>query len=114
MKGVYGGSVINALENNVPKPKEAIATTIEAVVMRHKALWIDAAIRYRDALVHPGRGTQQLMFEIRVESLNGSPSFLHAVPPQVDETPIGQYAPDRVERVRQFSAELLKELRSAA
>lgn len=96
VKGVYGGSVINALENNVPKRKEAIATAIEAVVMKHKALWIDAAIRYRDALVHPGRGMQQLMFEIRVESLNGSLSFLHAVPPHVDETPISQYAPDRV------------------
>jgi hypothetical protein len=113
-KGVYGGSVINALENNVRKGKEAVAAAVKDLAMKHKALWIDAAIASRDVLVHPLRGAQQLMFEIRIETSNGSLVYLDAVPPHVGETPIAQYTAERVEHVRQFSVELLEELRNAA
>lgn len=113
-RSVYGGSVINALENNVRKGKEAVAAAVKDLVMKHKALWIDGAIASRDVLVHPLRGVQQLMFEIRIEISNGSLVYLDAVPPHVGETPIAIYTVEQVEHIRQFSAKLLEELRKAA
>ncbi len=113
-KDVYGGTVINALDNNVRNGKEVIAATVKALIMKHKAAWIDAAIASRDMLVHPVRGAQQLMFEIRVENSGESLDYLGAVPPHVSEVPIGSYTSARIEDVYQFSAELLKTLREAA
>jgi len=113
-KGVYGGVVINALENNVKKGKEPVAAALRALVTSHKKLWIDDAINSRDLLVHPMRGAQQLMFEIRVESHDGSLVYLGALPPRVGERTIGRYAADQISNVRDLSTSLLQELRKSA
>lgn len=87
---------------------------VKALILKHKIAWIDEVIEARDMLVHPIRGAQQLMFEIRVEPSNGSLNYVAAVPPHVREVTIARYASARVDDVRRFSTELLAALRQAA
>ena len=67
----YGGTVLNALENNVPDSKKVDAAKIHALISKHKMKWIDQAIGARDQLVHPGKGMHQLMFSLEFSEEDG-------------------------------------------
>jgi hypothetical protein len=111
---VYGGVVLNALERNARSQRKSTAAEVAKLVREHKTIWIDKAIEARDLLVHPTRGQQQLMFELRLGVQEGVLDPRDAVPPHVGSVPIEQYARARLENIREFSIALLAQLRSAA
>jgi hypothetical protein len=65
-KDQYGGRVLNALKDNAIKGKKEVAAKINALISKHKNLWIDQVIMARDLLVHPQRGRYQLKTDTRV------------------------------------------------
>jgi hypothetical protein len=61
---VYGGKVLNALANNVLAKRKSTAAKVRKLILEHKELGIDEAIRAHDQLIHPDRGRHQLMFQL--------------------------------------------------
>ena len=111
-KDTYGGSVINALSNNVCAEKKQIAQTIKDLIETHKKKWIDDAIKARNLLVHPTEGIHQLMFHMVLESYEGSLNLKTAVPPSVGDQTIDKYAKSQVENIEDFCKSFLRSLRN--
>lgn len=111
-KDVYGGVVISSLDHNVTKGRERVAAAIKELLLEHKAAWADELIRFRDVLVHPLRGAQQLMFELRLESRGDSLVYVDAVPPHIGTQSIAAYAEQRVGNVRELSSQVVEALQS--
>jgi len=110
-KGVYGGVVINALDRNVKKGRGPIAEAIKTLFLQHKARWADDLIQFRDLLVHPLRGAQELMFELKLESRDGALQYVDATPPSVGGQSIGAYVVQRLTDARELCTGVLVELR---
>ena len=51
-RDTYGGKILNALDNNALGNRKDAAAKVRALIVDHKALWIDEAIRARDHLIH--------------------------------------------------------------
>lgn len=113
-KDVYGGAVMNALENNVKQGRDTVADAIRGLLAAHKRNWIDDAIAARDGLVHPIRGTHQLMFQLLLEVRDGELVYVGARPPHIGSVSIADYVNARVANVRELSTGLLGSLQQAA
>lgn len=92
LKGVYGKTVLNALENNVVKGKKDIAEVVDRLIYEQKVLWIDQAITTRDKLIHPDRFMSQIMFRLDFERKDDGISCCKIHPPMTDSGPIHTYA----------------------
>lgn len=108
---VYGGTVLNALDNNARVGKKQVAALLRELIASQKQLWIDDVIRSRDRLVHPVHGAHQLMFEIRVTSHGGSLVYREVIPPQAGGQAIDHYAAARLENAKEFAQAFLAGLR---
>lgn len=111
-KDVYGGVVLNALDNNACSAKKHTANILKELIIEHKRLWIDEVITSRNLLIHPTKGVHQLMFEILVESNDGTLIFKDAVPPFVGEHRIDRYSAAQIDNIRRFVQEFLKRFRN--
>jgi hypothetical protein len=114
---VYGGSVLNALDNNTRAEKSAMALDLNALINEHKASWIDEVIRTRHSLVHPSRYAQQLMFGLVLTSVHGNLICESILPPHIGQVPIYEYAQHQLLNADKFAAAFLALLandRSAA
>ena len=113
-KDVYGGSVLKALQNNVPKDQKELAEKIGTLLSEHKADWIDQVIYARDQLIHPMRGMPQLMFQFECEEIDGSLVCTQISPPVIDSTPINHYARRTLEQAGIFAAAFIALLQGSA
>jgi hypothetical protein len=112
-QNVYGGKVLNALENNVLANRKGAATKIRELILEHKTLWIDEAIRARDQLIHPDRGMHQLMFEFDLAAREDTLVCERIHPPTIGLTSIDAYARGALKHADLFSAEFFKLLQEA-
>jgi hypothetical protein len=109
---VYGGRVLNALRQNTRANRAHIANAIAALIMSHKATWIDDVIKARDFLIHPEKGLHQLMFQLRLATQGGNLVFQEAVPPHVGSTPIDDYVNSQIGNTEAFARDFLNQLLS--
>lgn len=113
-KNIYGGSVLKALQNNVPKERKEEAAKIEALLYEHKEKWIDQLINARDLLIHPQHGVPQLMLHFDCEEKDGKLVCTRINPPSIDSTPIDQYTQRTLKQARTFASELISLLQDVA
>ena len=111
---VYGGRVLNSLRNNAMKERKELAAKVDALISENKKSWIDGVIAARDQLVHPVKGTHQLMFSLEFLQNNDSLVFVRAHPPEIDSKPIHHFARDVVEHSMAFSSNFLALLNEKA
>ena len=111
--GTYGGNVLNCLNKNVRKGQDKTAQVIRDLVVSHKDLWIDELIKARHELIHPLRGTEQLMFHIELEDRDGNLLLKGANPPYIFGSRIDDYSTTIMEHIRQFSISLLDTIKNA-
>ncbi len=109
---IYGGTVLNALENNACSDKKTIAKNIHALINSHKGKWIDNVIEARDLLIHPKKGMHQVMFEMKLKSVNNALVYENAVPPSIGNMNIDRYAKKQIINIEEFSKVFLNELQS--
>ena len=108
---IYGGTVLNALDRNACAGKKHIAKALKELITAHKQLWIDEVINSRDLLIHPTKGAHQLMFEIQLESHDGTLVYKDAVPPFVGNQTVDHYSAGQVDNMKQFARAFLARLR---
>ena len=113
-RSVYGGSVLKALQNNVPRERKELAAKIEALLVDHKGNWIDQVISARDLLIHPKRGMPQVMLHFDCEEKNGTLVCTRINPPEIDSIPIDQYAQRTLEHAKAFASAFVALLQEAA
>jgi hypothetical protein len=107
---VYGRRVLNALSHNVRANRANTANSIAALILNHKATWIDDVINARDFLVHPEKGSHQLMFHLRLTIQNGDLLCQEAVPPHVGSIQIDDYVNTQIGNIDAFARDFLKQL----
>ncbi len=112
-KGIYGGTVLNALENNVPNAKGETARKILALIYEHKSTWIDQAILARDQLIHPDRGIHQLMFQLDFKEQAGELVCERVNSPFINSEPIDHYAQRILAHAEAFSSQFIPLVREA-
>jgi hypothetical protein len=110
-KEIYGGSVLNALNNNVSQNKSPVANNILNLLIKHKGDWIDKAINARHQLIHPRQGMLQLMLRLNCIEKEGKLVCTHIDLPEIDSTPIDQYAQHTLEQLKTFVIEFITILR---
>ena len=108
---VYGGTVINALQNNAVKSHKILANKIDKLLAKHKNDWIDQLISARDDLVHPKKGMFQLMFQLDFVEFDGSLRCTQIKAPTIGFTPIDQYAVRTLEQTTELVSAFLALLR---
>ena len=108
---IYGATVLNALKNNACAAKKTIAKNIYDLINSHKEKWIDNVIEARDFLIHPQKGTHQVMFEIKLKSVKNTLVYKNAVPPSVESFRVDIYAKNQIKNVENFAKSFLKELK---
>lgn len=113
-KKVYGASVLNALQNNIPKERKELAGKIEALLNEHKAKWIDQLIDARDHLIHPKRGMVQLMFQFDCAENDGQLVCTQISPPTIGSIFIHDYAPCTLEQAKTFASAFIALLQGKA
>jgi hypothetical protein len=106
-KDQYGGRVLNALRGNGVKVKKELAASLDELISKHKTLWIDQIIQARDLLIHPERGTHQLMFILELSEKSGALICLKAHPPEINSKPIHEYAQETLKQITGFSSNFL-------
>lgn len=106
-KNVYGGDVLNMLANNAFAEKKELAQKVTALLLAHKAEWIDQVIADRDRLVHPGEGAFQLMFQLSLLAKNRKLRCTGVSPPEVDSEPIDRYAARVLDEAQSFVSAFL-------
>ena len=111
---VYGGTVLNALQNNTPTNWKALSAKVAALVSEHKTSWIDQAISARDQLVHPERGIHQLMMRLDCVEQQGGLACVQVNPPDIDSVPISQYAQRVLGQASGFASAYLALVKEAA
>lgn len=109
-----GGRVLETLRKNVRKERRELATRIDALLVAHKARWIDEAVGARDSLVHPKKGMMQFMFHLVCTESEGEFVCTQVHPPRVGSLPIDRYASQTFEHARTFVADLISLLREEA
>ncbi len=113
-KDIYGGRVLNALENNAVADRREAADAVRHLLFEHKELWIDEAIAARDLLVHPERGRHQLMFNLELAEREGELVCQSVNPPHVNDIPIHEYAEQTFGQATEFSSAFLALARGGA
>ncbi len=104
VQNVYGGKVLNALQNNAPKDGKELAGKIETLINEHKAEWIDQVISARDQLVHPNKGMFQVMFKFDCAEKDGNLVCTRINPPAINEIPIDRYVQQTSDYARTFAS----------
>ena len=107
---VYGGRVLNALARNAQANRVNTAKAIAALILSHKATWIDDVINARDFLVHPEKGSHQLMFQLRLAMRDGDLVCEEAVPPHVGSIRIDDYVTKQMGNIEAFAQDFMKQL----
>jgi hypothetical protein len=107
VKKVYGGNVLNVLTNNTSNDRKKIATKAAALISQHKEAWIDQAVFARDQLIHPKKGTHQLMFHLEFAEKDDKLECVMVTPPQIDSLPVDQYAQKLLKHAQGFSTAFL-------
>lgn len=105
--GTYGGVVLNALSNNAPSNHKLIAKNLIQLFQNNKDGWIDNVIQVRDNLVHPSKGSHQIMFQLDLANEDGNLNVKKIFPPQIDNVGIDVYAKEKLEKIRDFSMKFL-------
>ncbi|MCH9006244.1 MAG: hypothetical protein IH838_13275 [Proteobacteria bacterium] len=103
----YGGTVLNALENNAPDTKKEVAANIHALISEHKKEWIDEAIIARDQLVHPEKGMHQLMFHLEFSEEDGKLVCQKINAPAIEAESIDTYTQRILELVQSFTSSFI-------
>ncbi|MBE3124235.1 MAG: hypothetical protein IMZ57_01080 [Acidobacteria bacterium] len=111
---IYGGRVLNTLKNNALKNKKDAAAKLDALISEHKKLWIDQVVLARDQLIHPDKGTHQLMFRLVFEERANALVCIKAYPPEIGATPMHIYTQDILKQATVFSMSYLGLLRERA
>ncbi len=106
-QNIYGGKVLNALTNNASKKRNETAARIKALIMEHKALWLDQAIFARDQLIHPEIGMNQLMFQLHFMEQGNSLTCVKINPPVIGSMAIDKYADQILKNIQTFSYDFL-------
>ncbi|MFZ1058828.1 MAG: hypothetical protein WAP47_06520 [Candidatus Rokuibacteriota bacterium] len=109
----YGGKVLNALDHNALGNRKDAAAKVRALIVDHKALWIDEAIRARDHLVHPEKGMHQLMFQLDFLAQGDTVVCERINPPIIGAEAIDHYARGVLTHAHSFSSDLLRLLQEA-
>jgi len=109
---IYGASALNALMNNACSDKKETAINIYELIQSHKKDWIDNVIEARDFLIHPQKGTHQVMFEIKLKSTQNTLVYKNAVPPSVGSMSVDKYAKKQLKNIEKFAKSFLKELQN--
>jgi len=105
---VYGGRVLNVLENNTLATRKGTARQIRELVLAHKTMWIDQAIRARDLLTHPQKGMHQLMFQLDL-AVRGDTIVCERIhPPIIGAESIETYTRATLTRIQSFAADFLR------
>jgi hypothetical protein len=109
----YGGKVLNALDNNAPGNRKDVAAKVRDLIVEHKALWIDEAIRARDQLIHPEKGIHQLMFQLDFGAQGDTLVCKRISPPMIGARAIDDYARSALTQAHSFSSNFLNRLQEA-
>jgi hypothetical protein len=104
---VYGGKVLNALNNNASSDRKETAEKAAALISQHKAAWIDQAVFVRHHLVHPEKGMQQLMFHLEFVEKGDRLVCKKVTPPEIDSSPMDEYAQKVLKHAQEFSLAFL-------
>ena len=104
---IYGGRVLNALENNAIAERRDVAEKVRQLLLEHKGRWIDQAIAARDLLVHPDRAMYQLMFNLDLVDRDGTLVCQGVRPPHIGDIPIHEYADRTFACATEFSGTFL-------
>ncbi len=104
----YGGTVLNALENNTPNIKKEVAARIHSLISEHKGKWIDKTIFARDQLIHPEKGMHQLMFHLVFSEKDGKLVCQEINAPTIESESIDEYAQRVLEFVQTFTSNFIK------
>ena len=107
-KNIYGGTVINALENNAKGNKKQIAQKVVKLLEEHKTLWIDQVILARDNFIHPEKGVYQLMFRLEFEEKMNNLECVEIIPPIVCSYSIDQYVEQTSKNIQIFATLFLE------
>ena len=81
-----------------------------ALIVSHKASWIDDGINARNLLVHPEKGSHQLMFQLRLATRDGDLVCQEAVPPHVGSIRIDDYVTKQIGNIEAFAQDFMKQL----
>jgi len=111
---VYGGKVLNALDNNALGNRKAAAAKVRELILAHKTLWIDEAILARDQLIHPEKGMHQLMFQLDLAARGDTVVCERTNSPMIGVESIDNYARGALTHAQSFSADFLRLLQEAA
>jgi len=110
----YEGRVLNALDNNVQGNRREVAAKVRALIVEHKTLWIDEAIRARDQLIHPVKGIHRLMFQLDL-AVQGDGFVCERInPPIIGARTIDDYAWSTLTQADSFSSNFLRQLKESA
>jgi hypothetical protein len=99
---VYGGRVLNALDNNAKLEKKDIAVKFATLINEHKTSWIDEVINLRDFLIHPKRDAHQIMFKMNLAVKQDNLICNSIVPPSIGKIPIYKYAENQLKNLDRF------------
>lgn len=102
-----GSRLLSGLERNVAKGKKEDAKALANLIQSHKETWIDALIEARDALTHPEKGVQQLMFEMQIDTNANGPVLTGVIPPTAGAQPIDEYAGDVERHLHDLASSML-------
>ena len=110
-KDVFGGEVLNILNNNSIASYKQKAEEIHDFLFIQKKIWIDDLIFFRNKFVHIEEGAHQAMFLMEFDIKNNRLVFKNAQPPSINEITIDDYCKNKLENIRGFSISILKEIR---
>lgn len=113
-QNVYGGKVLNVLDHNALSSRRAAAAKVRDLILAHKTLWIDEAIRARDQLIHPEKGMHQLMFQFDLAPRGDTIVCEKVHPPTIGAEAVDTYARGTLTHAHSFSADFLRLLQEAA
>lgn len=107
-RGVYGGRVLNAINNNAVKEKKSIAIKVNDLILDTKKLWIDDLIYARDLMIHPLKGMDQLMFHLELVEKDNALVCKRINFPEIKSIPIHIYSRNTLNQMAAFSENFMK------
>ncbi|MBM4064227.1 MAG: hypothetical protein FJ266_01065 [Planctomycetes bacterium] len=102
-----GGKLMNALRNNAKKETQEIAVKLDDLIARHKAMWIDQAVKARDIFIHPGKGFSSVMFALDLQVDEGKLRLVRVIKPSINDEDFDRYAEKTTGYVANFSEQFL-------
>lgn len=103
-----GGKLINALRKNAKKETQKIAVKLDDLITRHKAIWIDQAVKARDIFIHPEKGFSSVMFALDLQVDERKLRLVRVIKPSINEEEFDRYAEKTTGYVAEFSEQFLQ------